>query len=133
MQFNISDICLLTSDVNRSADFYQNVLGLPIKRRDIGFAEFDVEKSVLAIWEAQDVQQHIGKDAVSEEGHWFMGAFEFETGEEVTEAYNELKSRGVNFVKELHHWEWGALAAYFADPDGYLWEIYAWVGEPYTW
>lgn len=134
MEFQVSDICLLVPDVNQSVEFYRDKLGFSLKREDIGFAEFEVGGSTaFALWEATDIQQHLGKDVVSKEGHWFMGAFEFQTAEELEAAYQELKSKGVDFVKELHDWPWGARAAYFADPDGYLWEIYAWVGEPYTW
>jgi catechol 2,3-dioxygenase-like lactoylglutathione lyase family enzyme len=133
MRFRVTDCCLLVPNVDRSVEFYRDRLGLRLKRRDIGFAEFDIEGATLALWEASDVQRHLGKDAVSNEGHWFMGAFEFQSAEALLDAYNQFKSRGVTFVKEPRDWPWGARAAYFKDPDGYLWEIYAWVGKPYTW
>jgi uncharacterized protein len=129
----ISDYGLLTDSVERSIDFYHGVLGFEIKRRDTGFAEFWTGDTILCIWEADDVKQHLGKDSVTDKGHWFMGAFQFDTGEEVKAAYDELKSKGVEFLTELKFWDWGATAAYFKDPDGYLWEIYAWTGKPYTW
>ena len=133
MRFRVTDICLLVPDVNRSTEFYRDKLGFSLKRQDVGFAEFEVEKTTLALWEAPDVEQHLGKETVSEEGHWFMGAFELESGEEVDTVYAELTGKGVNFVKEPADWPWGARGAYFTDPDGYLWEVYAWVGEPDSW
>lgn len=133
MRFRVTDICLLVPDVNRSTEFYRDKIGLPLKRQDNGFAEFEAGATSLALWEASDVEKHLGKETMSQEGHWFMGAFECESGEEVDAVYAELKGKGVNFVKEPADWPWGARGAYFTDPDGYLWEIYAWVGEPDTW
>jgi catechol 2,3-dioxygenase-like lactoylglutathione lyase family enzyme len=129
----ITDYGLLTDSVERSIDFYHRVLGLEIKRRDIGFAEFWTGDTILCIWEAEDVKQHLGKDSVTAKGHWFMGAFQYETTEEVQKVYDELKSKGVEFLTELNDWPWGARAAYFKDPDGYLWEIYVWIVKPDTW
>lgn len=133
MDIKITDYCLIVKNVDQMIDFYHGKLGLQIKRRDTGFAEFFTGDTILCLWEAQDLKQHLGDDSVSNEGHWFMGAFEFQTGAEVTQAYHEMKSKGVEFLTELKFWDWGATAAYFKDPEGYLWEIYAWTGTPYTW
>jgi catechol 2,3-dioxygenase-like lactoylglutathione lyase family enzyme len=133
MTFYITDYALLVDDLQKEIDFYHGKLGLEIKRLDTGFAEFHTGDTTLCLWEAQDVRNHVGKEAVSEKGHWFMGAFEFESGHAVKEAYDELKSKGVDFITELKFWDWGATAAYFKDPEGYLWEIFAWTGTPYTW
>ena len=133
MNLILTDYALLVPDLERSIDFYQNKLGLKLNRKDIGFADFKTENAVLALWQSDNVQACLGKENVTDEGHWFMGAFEFQTAEEIKQAYDELKSKGVNFVTDLIDWDWGARAAYFSDPDGYLWEIYAWVNDPYTW
>jgi len=38
--------------------------------------------------------------------------------EDVEKLYNELKGKGVNFIKELHEEPWGGKQATFTDPDG---------------
>jgi uncharacterized protein len=133
MKFTISGVCLFVSDVQHSTKFYRDKLGFELKRLDTGFAEFHDEGTSFALWEAEDVQQHLGKDIISEDGHWYMGAFEFQTAEEVETACSELKDKGVNFTKEPFDGSRGAREAYFADPDGYLWKIYACADKSHTW
>lgn len=133
MDIKITDYCLLVDDAERAIDFYHGKLGLEIKRKDIGFAEFYTGDTILCVWEVKDLRSHLGESSVTGQGHWFMGAFEFQSGAEVKHAYDEMKSKGVEFLTELKFWDWGATAAYFKDPEGYLWEIYAWTGTPYTW
>jgi uncharacterized glyoxalase superfamily protein PhnB len=43
--------------------------------------------------------------------------------EDVDKEYNELKAKGVNFVKAPTTFPWGQRIAYFEDPEGNLWEI----------
>lgn len=133
MDIKITDVCFFVDDVNRSVDFYKDKIGLEIKRRDIGFAEFHSGEATFAVWDISDVRKNLGDKVVSEKGHWCIGAFQFETGEEVTNYYHDLVEKKVEFVTELVDWPWGARAAYLKDPDGFLWEIYAWVGTPLTW
>ena len=128
MQLKISDYCLIVADVDRAAAFYGETLGLPMRFRNENFADFDLgEGARLALWEYAHVSEAVGVEAVGKPGNRFMGAIRLDTGEEVDAAYEELKEKGVNFIKEPSDWQWGARTAYFTDPDGHLWEIYAWV------
>jgi lactoylglutathione lyase len=43
--------------------------------------------------------------------------------EDVYTAYEELKARGVTFVRPPTDQRWGMRTAHFADPEGNLWEI----------
>ncbi len=133
MDFKITDFCLFVEDIERSTAFYHDVVGLELKRRDTGFSEFLTGEATLGLWQVSDVRQNLGPEIISPQGHWCIGAFEFETGEELMGLYERLKSHDVEFATEMVDWPWGARAAYFKDPDGFLWEIYAWVGVPYTW
>ncbi len=133
MDFKISDICFFVEDIEQAVSFYQDVIGLETKRRDIGFAEFQTGEATFAVWERGNIRENLGNGIISDIGHRCIGAFEFDTGEEVIEFYNNLLQKGVEFVTDLVDWPWGARAAYFKDPEGFLWEIYAWVGTPYTW
>ncbi|TIW05258.1 MAG: VOC family protein, partial [Mesorhizobium sp.] len=42
--------------------------------------------------------------------------------------YAELSDKGVPFVGPPGDYVWNARCAYFHDPDGTLWELYAWTG-----
>ena len=42
---------------------------------------------------------------------------------EVDDVITGLKSKGVKITKEPQTMFWGGYSSYFADPDGYLWEV----------
>jgi uncharacterized glyoxalase superfamily protein PhnB len=44
--------------------------------------------------------------------------------EDVDELYQDLESRGVNFITEPVSQPWGMRTANFKDPDGHVWEIF---------
>jgi hypothetical protein len=44
---------------------------------------------------------------------------------EVDQLLGEIESAGGQIVKPAHKAEWGGYTGYFADPDGFLWEV-AW-------
>ena len=48
---NLTDIGLFVSDMERALAFYGETLGFDLKRRDIGFAEFQTNGVSLALWE----------------------------------------------------------------------------------
>ena len=43
--------------------------------------------------------------------------------EDVDAAYEALKAKGVTFLRPPTNQPWGLRTAYFADPEGNLWEI----------
>jgi uncharacterized glyoxalase superfamily protein PhnB len=43
--------------------------------------------------------------------------------EDVDAAYEELKAKGVTFLRPPTNQPWGLRTAHFADPEGNLWEI----------
>jgi hypothetical protein len=46
---------------------------------------------------------------------------------EVDQFYDELSRQGVPFVGPPRDHVWNARCAYFTDPDGTVWELYAWL------
>ena len=55
----------------------------------------------------------------------FTLAINVETEEEVGAALQSAVEAGASLVKPATRADWGGLSGYFADPDGFLWEI-AW-------
>lgn len=49
---------------------------------------------------------------------------------DVDAAYEELKGKGVTFVRPPTDQRWGLRTAHFADPEGNLWEINQSLGSP---
>jgi uncharacterized glyoxalase superfamily protein PhnB len=61
-----------------------------------------------------------------ETGHGFGGitlAYNVKTEQKVHEVIELARSAGATIVKEPQKVFWGGYHAYFADPDGYYWEV----------
>lgn len=133
MKLKISDYCLIVESVEKSVNFYKDVVGLPMRFRNENFADFDLGKGArLALWEYKHVSQVIGKDNAGPKGNKTMGAIRLDSEVEVDNLSKELEEKGVTFLTEPKLWVWGAYASYFTDPDGNLWEIYHWTQNPRT-
>nr|WP_192360159.1 VOC family protein [Mesorhizobium mediterraneum] len=126
----ITDICLLVEDIDRTIDFYTHKLGYRIRRRAEGFVDFHSERVTLAAWELDHINRHCGVSNVRspKQAHKACVAMELESAGEVDRLYAELSDKGVPFVGPPGDYVWNARCAYFHDPDGTLWELYAWTG-----
>lgn len=125
----ITDICLLVEDTERTIDFYANKLGFRIRRRAEGFVDFHAGKVILAAWELDHINRHCGVSNVRSprEAHKACVAMELESPSEIDRLYGELTSKGVPFYGPPQDYVWNARCVYFTDPDGTLWELYAWL------
>lgn len=133
MQFaqsiRISDICLLVEDIGRTVDFYVDKLGFKLRRRAEGFADFHSEGITLAAWELDHIHQYAGVSNLRTQNgaHKACVAVELKVPAEVDRLYEELSTKGVHFYRPPGDYVWNARCAYFTDPDGTLWELYAWL------
>ena len=85
----------------------------------------DEGEAVLALWSREDLAADAG---VSAEGSGFPGialAHNVASKELVDAALSEAVAAGGTLVKAGTDAFWGGYTGYFADPDGYLWEV-AW-------
>ncbi len=125
----ISTVELAVSDVARTADFLAR---LGFARRGEGSSarvDFDGGDVTLAVL-ALDALPDSEPDTFTRSGGHLMLAVELDSGERVDELHAELKARGLVDSGPPAVYEWGARSSYFVDPDGYIWEIYAWVETP---
>jgi catechol 2,3-dioxygenase-like lactoylglutathione lyase family enzyme len=118
----IAGVELVVSDPERTAAF----LGQLGFRRD-GLV-FDGGEATITLVDRTDPVAL--DDGFGRGGGHLMLAVELETGDQVDALYAELVSRGLAASGPPAVFEWGARSTYFVDPDGYVWEIYAWVEEP---
>ena len=119
---------LLVSSVERSLAFYRDRVGLELYRTNDGFACFRTNGAILALWEASHVAQAIGLElaAPPRGSQRIMLACELPTMSAVDYHHSVLAGNGVAFRGEPKAYPWNVYAAYFEDPDGYLWELFAW-------
>ncbi len=127
MEPRLNIITLGVSDVKRSIRFYQHGLGFPLSSAsmdDVAF--FSVGGVVLALYPkaalAEDAQLPL---RVSEGFGGMTLAHNVRTREEVDRILEEVVSAGATLLKPAQDVFWGGRSGYFADPDGYPWEV-AW-------
>ncbi|MEO1314257.1 MAG: VOC family protein [Pseudomonadota bacterium] len=117
----LSDICLLTEDLDQSVAFWRHTAGLIPKQHNDHFADFDTGAATLALWDKSHFSRATGIDHAS-----VMVAIKYDTRSEVTTAYATLHARGTEFTAPPKRYDWGAFACYFLDPDGAVIELYTW-------
>lgn len=124
---------LLVENVARSVFFYRDKVGFELYRSNESFANFRTECAILALWEARHVERELGcKIApVPNAPQRIILACEFGSESAVDFHYQRMEHNGVPFLAPPKAFPWNVYATYFSDPDGYLWEIFAWqVGGP---
>jgi len=120
----LSLVTLGVSNLNESIEFYESVLELkrvPYDSPKIAF--FDLDGPQLALFPKKELAEDAG---VSSEGHGFAGitlAHNVATSREVSELLDKAVAAGGNLIKPSQPVSWGGFSGYFADLDGYLWEI----------
>lgn len=125
MEPRISFITLGVRDLPRATRFYAEVLRLPQKETPPTVSFFEMGKTWLALFPREDLAADAG---VSAEGGGFAGfalAHNVRSPAEVDALLTEAAADGGRLVKPGRRTDWGGYAGYFADPDGFLWEV-AW-------
>jgi len=123
MEPRISLITLGVADLARAVHFYENCLGLPRLQTPPSVAFFELGKTWLALWPRENLAADAG---VSPEGSGFRGfslAHNVRSPEEVDALLERVARGGGTVVKRGQRTDWGGYAGYFADPDGFLWEV----------
>ena len=125
MDARISIITLGVADLERSTRFYRDGLGLPQQAGPDGIAFFETRGTMLSLYP----REALAEDAlVPHEGSGFRGfalAHNVGSPEEVDQTLQQAVDAGAILKKPGQKVFWGGYSGYFADPDGFLWEV-AW-------
>lgn len=123
MNQHLHIVTLGVADLKRSEEFYSKTLGWKIAKPQEDIVFFRAGGVVLALFPREE----LAKDAlVSPEGSGFAGislAYNAQSEAEVDEIIHDLKAKGVKILKEPQKVFWGGYSSYFADPDGFCWEV----------
>lgn len=128
MEPRISFVTLGVADLPRATAFYAGVLRLPQRKSPAGVAFFEMGRTWLALFPSGDLAADAG---VSSDGSGFPRfalAHNTRSPAEVDGVLAEVAAGGGQVVKPGQRTDWGGYAGYFADPDGFLWEV-AWNPE----
>lgn len=101
------------TQMDRSVDFYQNILGLKLLFKMDEWTEFSVGGQRLALHKVDSVAQP--KDA--------GGAIVSLEVKQIKNTIAYLKERGVRFVQEMQEFPFGKMAVFF-DPDNNMVGLY---------
>jgi catechol 2,3-dioxygenase-like lactoylglutathione lyase family enzyme len=125
MEPRLSFVTLGVADLDRATRFYEEVLKLPRRPTPPTVAFFELGKTWLALFPREALAADAG---VPSQGSGFPGfalAHNVRSPEEVDRLLAEAAAGGGRLVKPGGKADWGGYTGYFADPDGFLWEV-AW-------
>jgi uncharacterized protein len=121
----VSVITLGVRDLARSRRFYAEELGWPVQQEDDNWVCFLLGggSTALALYPWDELADDAG---VAAEGTGFRGvafAYNVRSEELVDDVLAEAERAGAAIVRPARRTSWGGYSGYFADPDGYLWEV----------
>jgi catechol 2,3-dioxygenase-like lactoylglutathione lyase family enzyme len=125
MEPRLSFVTLGVTDLERTTRFYAEVLRLPQVPSPPTVAFFELGRTWLALYPRDLLAADAG---VPGEGSGFPGfalAHNVRSAAEVDRLLKEAGQGGGRVVKPGQRADWGGYSGYFADPDGFLWEV-AW-------
>ena len=123
MEPRISFITLGVADLERATRFYEECLGLPRLKTPPSITFFELGKTWLALWPRTSLAADAG---LSSQGSGFPGftlAHNVRSPAEVDALLVHVAKYGAKITKPGHVTDWGGYSGYFADLDGFLWEV----------
>lgn len=125
MKPRISIITLAVSDLDRSTTFYRDGLGLPTYGNFPGITFFQLSGAWLALYPQDQLAGDAQVESQENDFRGFTLAQNVSSKEEVDRVMVEARKAGAIVVKQAEDTDWGGYSGYFADHDGFLWEV-AW-------
>ena len=121
----LTNVRLLTDDIDRAVAFYRDVLGLEVATDAGVYVEFRWEGVALGLYRRELADQVIGAEHRPLPQGRPDGAIVSLEVDDVDAAHDRLARAGVTFVKDPHDQEaWFMRVGYLRDPDGHLIELY---------
>lgn len=122
---HLNAYALTVRDVKRCAEFYRDQLGLKLQESSADFAylTFGQKGPGLALVAASGLAEEIPRDRVRPDEALPCRNYFAVFLENADQTYEELRAKGVRFVREPATRPNGQRFAFFEDPEGNLWEI----------
>jgi uncharacterized protein len=125
MDPRVNFLTLVVRDLEASRAFYVERLGWPVELE----APDEVvmirvgDKLVLSLWQESAAVEEIGAVGRAEGALPFTLAHNVATAADVDRVIAEAREAGAVIVANPTAREWGGYSGYFADPDGFRWEV----------
>ncbi len=125
MEQRLSLVTLGVSDVTASRRFYERLgwRAAPVGGDEIAF--FQLGGIALALYGSEDLAKDTGLPSSVSDTRSIALAYNVRQKEDVDAMLAEAERTGAQILKPAKEKFWGGYSGYFADPDGYPWEV-AW-------
>lgn len=125
MEQRVSLITLGVESLNRSREFYEHLGWRKSMAKAEGVVFFQTGGMAVSLFPRDE----LARDAnIAPEGDGFKGislAYNARTRAEVDSVLKDAEGAGAKLLKPAQEAFWGGYSGYFADPEGFLWEV-AW-------
>ena len=115
---------LFVKDIKRSRDFYETVLGLEFEHGNENSASFILGPDALLLLDSSGADDLLGAVDVEHDTARRASSVIVTSVADVDALYDELRAKGVEFIRAPEDRRWGKRCAHFKDPDGHVWEIH---------
>ncbi len=122
MEQRVSLITLGVRDMARAAAFYE-ALGWKRAEAQEGIVVFDLIGQSLGLYPLEMLARDMGLDPERLGTGAATYAFNVREKGEVAQVTEAARAAGAEILKEPHDVFWGGHIAYFADPEGHVWEV----------
>jgi len=122
MDQRVSLITLTTTDMDRAAAFYEALGWARVDSPD-GVIAFDLIGQTLGLYPRADLARDMGLEESDLQGSGMTLSYNVSEKDEVAPLYERALAAGAKPIRPPHEIFWGGYIAYFADPDGHIWEI----------
>jgi lactoylglutathione lyase len=115
---SVAYVILYVSDLDASIVFYKDVLGLPFKFQDAGYAEFGTTGTRLALYERRRAEWLIGRTVTPGPAAEVVFLVD-----DVDAHARRLAASGAAVTSGPSDRPWGHRTVHLADPDGFIVEL----------
>ncbi len=118
---------IVTNNFDDMVTFFRDTIGLDVALTMDEYVEFKHNGIRFALTKSSVMHQFTKHDSYAEKkaGQALELAFKVDTPAEVDTAYHELLEKGAAAITPPADMPWGQRAAFFADPDGNIHEVFA--------
>jgi len=120
-------VTLGVADLTKATKFYEVVLGTPPNTSYDGVTFIELPGTWISLFPLENLAKDISSEVPSTRSG-FSGitlAYNARSKDDVISIIERAKSAGARVMKEPQDTFWGGFSGYFADKDGYCWEV-AW-------
>ena len=121
----LTNLTLGVNNLEKAMKFYEAVLDTPPNTSIEGIVFIELPGTWISLYPLEELAKDISPD-VSAQCGGFSGitlAHNVGSKDEVFAVIERARSAGANVVKEPQDTFWGGFSGYFADLDGYYWEV----------